>query len=115
MLGGNDSDLCGERWYESKWDGLFGMEVQTSAASLFISNLFNHKGQAPVTSSTGGKSTNSTSGTAISVNGTRNAQSSATGGSNNAISTDTPNGSSRLSGLSELAVAGVLAGTLATI
>ena len=54
--GGDDGKHCGERWYQSTWDGTSGIGQQIAAVSVFSANLITQKSQAPLTSNTGGTS-----------------------------------------------------------
>jgi mannan endo-1,6-alpha-mannosidase len=62
--GGTDSDHCGIRWYQPKWDGTSGLEQQMATTAVFAANLVafsqqnNHKktSAAPLTSQNGGNS-----------------------------------------------------------
>lgn len=57
---GEGKNICGVRWYESKFDGNPGMEQQISVSQVLSANLLpfvqGQKSVAPVTSSTGGNS-----------------------------------------------------------
>ncbi|CAI7678530.1 unnamed protein product [Penicillium pancosmium] len=55
---GLGNNTCGVRWYQSKFDGMNGMEQQISASNIFSSYLvkYEHSGKGPVTSTTGGDS-----------------------------------------------------------
>ena len=47
--------MCGRRWYQTVWDGYFGVGEQMSAMSVF-QNLLIEKVAAPVTAAKGGTS-----------------------------------------------------------
>jgi mannan endo-1,6-alpha-mannosidase len=55
---GLGNNTCGVRWYMSKYDGMNGMEQQIAASNIFSSYLvkYEHSGNGPVTSTTGGDS-----------------------------------------------------------
>ena len=52
---GQAGDTCGRRWYQSVWDGFFGVGEQMSALAVFQANLIS-KVKAPVTANRGGTS-----------------------------------------------------------
>lgn len=54
---GHKNNTCGVRWYKSEYDGWIGMEEEISATDIFVANMINFGGSAPVTSTTGGNST----------------------------------------------------------
>ena len=55
--GGSDGNACGQRWYQSNWDGTSGLEQQMSALSVLSSSLISGmKEGGPKSSSTGGTS-----------------------------------------------------------
>ena len=47
--------MCGRRWYQSAWDGQFGVGEQMSAMSVFQNNLIGDA-KPPVTLTKGGTS-----------------------------------------------------------
>ena len=51
---GQGTNMCGRRWYQTVWDGYFGVGEQMSAMSIFQNNL---SGQKPLSAKTGGNST----------------------------------------------------------
>jgi len=51
---GQGNNMCGRRWYQTVWDGFFGVGEQMSAMSVFMHNL---PGQVPLSAHTGGNST----------------------------------------------------------
>ncbi|CAI7678787.1 unnamed protein product [Penicillium pancosmium] len=69
--GGKNDDLCGIKWYTSKYDGSEGLEQQISATALFVANLINFDQKALVTESTA-KNSNSSSTTGGSPSSTSN-------------------------------------------
>ena len=52
---GQATNMCGRRWYQTVWDGYFGVGEQMSAMSVF-QNLLIAKVAAPVTAEKGGTS-----------------------------------------------------------
>lgn len=52
---GQNSNMCGRRWYQTAWDGYFGVGEQMSALSVF-QNLLIAKVGPPVTAEKGGTS-----------------------------------------------------------
>jgi len=52
---GQNSNMCGRRWYQIPWDGYFGVGEQMSALSVF-QNLLIAKVEPPVTAAKGGTS-----------------------------------------------------------
>ncbi|MCJ1388265.1 hydrolase 76 protein [Xylographa bjoerkii] len=52
---GQATNMCGRRWYQTVWDGYFGVGEQMSALSIF-QNLLIEKVAAPVTAAKGGTS-----------------------------------------------------------
>ena len=52
---GQTGDICGRRWYQSVWDGFFGIGEQMSALAIIQANLIS-KVKAPVTATKGGSS-----------------------------------------------------------
>lgn len=53
--GGTDGVTCGRRWYQSTWDGEFGVGEQMSALGIMQANLM-QSAAAPVSADTGGTS-----------------------------------------------------------
>lgn len=59
---GQTSNICGRRWYQTTWDGFFGIGEQMSALSIFQNNLISlsdlatNNAFAPVSADTGGTS-----------------------------------------------------------
>ena len=52
---GQNKNLCGRRWYQTGYDGQFGVGEQMSAMSIFQNNLIG-KAEAPLTLTRGGTS-----------------------------------------------------------
>lgn len=52
---GNGNNFCGRRWYQTEWDGTYGVGEQMSAMSIF-QNLLIGTVSAPVTLMKGGTS-----------------------------------------------------------
>lgn len=52
---GQGTNMCGRRWYQSVWDGFYGVGEQMSAMSIFQNNLIKNVA-APLTLSKGGTS-----------------------------------------------------------
>ena len=52
---GQNKNMCGRRWYQNTWDGMFGPGEQMSALSIFQNNLIGSVAP-PVTLSKGGTS-----------------------------------------------------------
>lgn len=90
--GGKDNDLCGVKWYTSKYDGTEGLEQQLSAAGIFVSNLIAFDKLEPATQATAenntasGTSTGSPSatGTGTSTSSTSTVETGKGGGDNGA-------------------------------
>lgn len=53
--GGTDGHTCGLNWFDSGWDGMYGLGEQMSALEV-IQNLLVHDRPAPYTNDTGGTS-----------------------------------------------------------
>lgn len=109
-VGGNNHTLCGQRWYNTTWDGTANMESQMSATSLFASNLVVFKNQAPATEATASNTTvsNSTETTASTTTSTG----SASTGSSSTDSTGENAGSVLASGSLGI-TAGIVGGVIA--
>jgi mannan endo-1,6-alpha-mannosidase len=55
--GGTDGVTCGERWYQDKWDGKYGIGEQMSALAVIGANIMQKQSvPVPVTGTTGGTS-----------------------------------------------------------
>jgi mannan endo-1,6-alpha-mannosidase len=54
--GGASGNLCGQRWYQTTWDGVQGLETSMSALSVVMSNLVGEDRKGPVTANGGGTS-----------------------------------------------------------
>ena len=52
---GQGKNMCGRRWYQTVWDGFFGVGEQMSAMSVFQNNLIKNAAP-PVTLAKGGTS-----------------------------------------------------------
>ena len=52
---GQNKNMCGRRWYQNTWDGMFGVGEQMSAMSVFQNNLIKNVA-GPVTIKQGGTS-----------------------------------------------------------
>ena len=52
---GQGKNMCGRRWYQTVWDGYFGVGEQMSALSIFQNNLIKNVA-APLTLAKGGTS-----------------------------------------------------------
>ncbi|GKZ23217.1 hypothetical protein AbraIFM66951_001281 [Aspergillus brasiliensis] len=105
--GGSDNTTCGQRWYQSSWDGTEGIEEAMSATSIFTANLVAYNRQSPATEATATNETSGSTGTDTG-NGTTTARTAA--GSSSAVST---NGASALAygplGVAVAIVAGAFA------
>jgi len=55
------TNMCGRRWYQNTWDGMYGVGEQMSALSVFQNNLIASSGP-PLTANTGGNSTSNPTG-----------------------------------------------------
>ncbi|PWY75264.1 glycosyl hydrolase family 76 protein [Aspergillus sclerotioniger CBS 115572] len=67
--GGDSGTVCGQRWYQSTWDGWSGIEESMSATSIITSTLVAYKEQIPATQATATNQTVSANGT-VTGNGT---------------------------------------------
>ncbi|RDH30808.1 glycoside hydrolase [Aspergillus welwitschiae] len=105
--GGSSKTTCGQRWYQSTWDGAEGIEEEISATSIFTSNLVVYKHQSLATKAT---ATNGTSGSTGTESGNGTTTASTTAGSNSVVPT---NGANSLAygplGVAAAILAGVVA------
>jgi mannan endo-1,6-alpha-mannosidase len=69
--GGKNDELCGIKWYNSKYDGTEGLAQQISATAIFVANLITFDQKELATQSTA-KNSNASSATSGSPSSTSN-------------------------------------------